>query len=57
MQSGLVNAQTRPRLGLRSRNPLERRGNVAEERREFGSGRRVGPEQNDDGEDATHCED
>ena len=35
----------------------QRRGNAAEERREFGSGRRVGLEQNDDVEDATHRED
>ena len=45
------------RPGLRLRNPPERRGNAAEERREFGSGCQVRLEQNDDVEDATHRED
>ena len=52
-----ANGQPCPQPGLRSWNPPERRGNTAEERREFGSGRRVGPKQNDNIEDATHRED
>ena len=45
------------RPGLRPRNPPERHGNAAKERREFGSGRQVRLEQNDDIEDATNRED
>ena len=52
-----ANGQACPQPGLRSWNPPERRGNATEERREFGSGRQVGSEQNDNIEDATHRED
>ena len=45
------------RPGLRPLNSPKRHGNAAEERREFGSGGQVRPEQNDDIEDATHHED